>query len=66
MPRKSPAPQLLTYEDLVLRYGVPVNTLRQWVRRGKLPEPDYRVGKSPAWLPSSLEGVAVADRRFSE
>lgn len=57
---------LLTYVDLAVRYGVPVGTVRQWVNRGKLPPPDVRVGQSPAWFASSLDGVKITDLRSSD
>lgn len=54
MPTDQPA-RLITYADLSDAAGVPINTVRQWVRRGKLPAPDYRVGQSPAWLPATIQ-----------
>jgi hypothetical protein len=60
MPRKKAVPALVTYADLSARLGVPVNTLRQWQHRGKLPEPDFRVGREPVWLPASVADLQPA------
>lgn len=55
-PRKKTL-QLVTYAELSERLGVPVNTLRQWQHRGKLPEPDFRVGREPVWLPKTVADI---------
>lgn len=44
-----------TYKDLAARWDVPAATLRQWKKRGKLPEPDYEFGGSPVWEPKTIE-----------
>jgi hypothetical protein len=48
-------PRLITYADLQEATGRPAATLRVWVLRGKMPAPDYRVGRSPAWLPETIQ-----------
>lgn len=46
----------LSYADLSARLGVPENTLRVWVNRGKFPKPDYKpTDKAALWLPETIE-----------
>lgn len=46
---------ILSYKDLSQRWGITVSTLRQWKQRGKLPDPDLLVGKSPAWYEETIQ-----------
>lgn len=45
---------LLGYQEIADELGVKVNLIRVWVIRGKLPEPDYRLGQSPGWLEETI------------
>lgn len=46
----------LTYDDIATLTDVPVNTLRQWVLRGKMPKPDLRPSpKKPLWYPETID-----------
>jgi predicted DNA-binding transcriptional regulator AlpA len=54
MTKPKPA-RLIDYDEIQERTGIPYNTLRVWKVRGKMPEPDYTVGQSPAWLPAHIE-----------
>lgn len=53
-PPEPPPPHLVTYADLAKARGVSVGTVRQWVHRGRIPPPDYRVGNSPLWLEENV------------
>ena len=45
----------LTLHDLAVRWGLKYNTILQRRHQGKLPEPDAMVGRTPAWLPETIE-----------
>ena len=45
----------LEYKDLAKRWGVPLSRLRSWKHRGKLPEPDRVIGRSPVWYETTIE-----------
>ena len=45
----------LTLEDLADRWGIPYPTLKQRRHRGKLPEPDIMLGRTPAWELDTIE-----------
>jgi predicted site-specific integrase-resolvase len=48
--------RLLDYQDISARLGVKVGTLRQWVRRGKFPPPDYKQGQNSAlWKETTVK-----------
>lgn len=47
-------PRLFTYADLVRETSIPIGTLRVWYQRGHIPKADYRIGRSPAWLPETI------------
>ncbi|UVF61151.1 MerR-like helix-turn-helix DNA binding domain protein [Arthrobacter phage Aoka] len=47
--------KLYSYGDLAERSGLDAATLRVWKSRGKLPEPDFEVGQSPAWTAETAE-----------
>lgn len=47
--------ELLGYAEIEAVTGIPSNLLRQWAKRGKLPEPDFRVGQSPAWYRTTID-----------
>lgn len=36
-------------KDLADRWGVSYEVIRQWRTRGKLPEPDWRLGMQVGW-----------------
>lgn len=42
------------YQRISEHTGVPAATLRVWYHRGKLPEPDFQLGRSPGWLPGTI------------
>ena len=48
---------LLTYQDIAARWNVSVNTLRVWVHRGKMPQPDSRIGWSPVWYEETITNL---------
>jgi predicted DNA-binding transcriptional regulator AlpA len=52
--KKQPV-ELVTYLEIEALTGVSQNLLRQWSYRGKLPEPDFRIGRSPAWYKSTID-----------
>lgn len=54
MAADDPPPRLITYKELSAARGITRATLRQWLRRGRIPPPDYRVGNSPAWLEDTV------------
>jgi predicted site-specific integrase-resolvase len=43
------------YRDVAAALGAEPATVRQWLRRGKLPPPSGRVGQSPWWAPDVIE-----------
>lgn len=45
---------LYDYKRISNESGAPVAMLRVWQGRGKLPEPDYRLGQSPGWLAETI------------
>lgn len=46
----------LTYKEIAELTGEPVNTLRVWLFRGKMPPPDYKPARNAAyWLPATIE-----------
>lgn len=47
--------RLLDYAAVADRTGIEVGVLRSHAERGKMPEPDYRLGQSPGWLPETIE-----------
>lgn len=47
--------ELVTYHEISRATGIPAGTLRQWSNRGKLPEPDFRIGQSPAWYRTTFD-----------
>jgi hypothetical protein len=55
-------PELVTYTELSTASGVPVNTLRQHVFRGKIPAPDFRLQNMPVWLASTVAEWLEANR----
>lgn len=54
---------ILSYRDLAKRWGIREATLRQWRRRGKLPEPDLVVSGSPAWKLETIKTMEDNDGR---
>ncbi|QGJ93478.1 excise [Arthrobacter phage Mufasa8] len=42
-------------KELADKTGIEYNTLRQWKNRGKLPEPTFHFGQSPAWSGKPIE-----------
>lgn len=71
MPARKQPVELVTYPEIEALTGVSQNLLRQWSYRGKLPEPDFRIGRSPAWYKATIDewhaareakaGAAAAD-----
>jgi predicted DNA-binding transcriptional regulator AlpA len=49
------AGKLLTQNDLAAAVGVKPTTIRQWRLKGKLPEPDAVIGRTPAWTEEHVE-----------
>jgi hypothetical protein len=48
-------PEWMTYADISLLTDVPVNTLRVWRVRKKLPEPDLTPNsQTPLWRPETI------------
>lgn len=47
--------ELFDYNRIGAALGVPASKLRVWHQRGKLPEPDFRLGQSPGWLAENIE-----------
>lgn len=45
---------LYDYQRVSAESGIPAAKLRVWFQRGKLPEPDYRLGQSPGWLAETI------------
>lgn len=45
---------LYDYQRISAELGIPTANLRVWFQRGKLPEPDYRLGQSPGWLAETI------------
>lgn len=47
---------LLDRNDLAARYDVDLSTIWRWVEKGKLPEPDWTVGKNHyVWDEATIE-----------
>lgn len=53
--------QLLDYKGISERTGISLPGLRSRMGRGSLPEPDYVVGQSPAWLPATIEAWIASE-----
>lgn len=57
--------ELLDYQRIAELSGLSAATLRVWQKRGKMPDPDYRLGQSPGWLPATIlpwiEAVKVTE-----
>lgn len=47
--------KLYTYAEIAAALGVSSVSIRMKMNRGLLPEPDYRVGQSPAWKARRIE-----------
>lgn len=47
--------ELFDYNRISAALGVSTPKLRVWHQRGKLPEPDFRLGQSPGWLAETIE-----------
>lgn len=59
-------PRLYTYAEIAAGTRLAVAKLRVWSHRGKLPDPDYIVGQSPAWLPASIEPWIAAQAHSAD
>ncbi|QAY16144.1 MerR-like helix-turn-helix DNA binding domain protein [Arthrobacter phage Sonali] len=57
------ADTVYTIKDLAERTGLTPNLLRQWKNRGKLPEPTYTLGQSPAWSGEPIESWLASNPR---
>ena len=53
-PKKSPDDRLPTAKVAALA-GVTVGSVREYRRRGTIPEPDGRLGSTPWWFRSTIE-----------
>lgn len=52
-----------TLKDLAEATGIRPGTLRQWKNRGRLPEPTYHLGQSPAWSGKAIEAWIASNPR---
>ena len=41
--------------EIAATLGVPSATVAQWHHRGKLPDPDERIGEAPVWSARHIE-----------
>lgn len=41
--------------EIAAALGVPRNTVTQWYRRGKLPQPDAELAMGPIWIDRRIE-----------
>ncbi|HEX9230044.1 MAG TPA: MerR family transcriptional regulator, partial [Arthrobacter sp.] len=55
-----------SYKEVEEKSGVKAATLRVWHNRGKLPEPDFTVGQSPAWKPETIQPWIRAQRKAAK
>ena len=46
---------MVTYEQIMARYGVCQETIRRWVKSGNFPVPRVRQGRTILWLEDDLE-----------
>lgn len=54
MQEEEPAIPLLGYVEIAEATGHHVGLIRVWKNRGKLPNPDFRLGQSPGWLAETI------------
>jgi hypothetical protein len=52
-----------TLKDLADKTGIRPGTLRQWKLRGRLPEPTFHIGQSPAWSGKPIEAWLAGNPR---
>ena len=45
----------LTRTDVAVHYGITAASVSKAVERGSLPPPDYHVGRTPIWMPETLD-----------
>lgn len=45
----------LDSSDLATRLGIKVDSVHRMRHRGDLPNPDRMIGRSPAWLPATID-----------
>lgn len=62
--RKRTPTDLIGYTEIGARTGIPQSTLRAWKTRGRLPEPDFTVGNSPAWFPETIDPWITENTRL--
>lgn len=55
MINSDPNDPLLEIADIADRLGIKVASVRRYIARNDLPEPDTRVGRSPLWKTSTIE-----------
>lgn len=48
-------PELLGPGELAKRLGIAKNLVHQWLLRGKLPEPDWRLEMGPVWRAATID-----------
>lgn len=54
VPTRKPT-RLYDYAAIAEATGIRPAILRVWNQRGQMPPADYIVGRSPAWLPATIE-----------
>jgi predicted DNA-binding transcriptional regulator AlpA len=50
-----PSGEILGMGELARRLGISKNLVAQWMRRAKLPEPDWRLEMGPVWRASTID-----------
>lgn len=55
MPRRKTPTKLYDYAAIAEATGIRPAVLRVWNARARMPEADFLVGQSPAWLPATIE-----------
>jgi hypothetical protein len=54
MQEEKPTVPLLGYMEIAEATGQDISLIRVWKNRGKLPNPDFRLGQSPGWLEETI------------
>jgi hypothetical protein len=55
---RKPSKQGLSREDIAERWGTTTRTIDRYQKVGKLPPPDYYIGKRPRWIEHKVEPIA--------
>lgn len=53
-------PTYLDTAGLALRAGLSASSARTYLCRGQLPHPDVHVGRTPGWLPETVDAWLAA------